>query len=79
MNKSDQTYFTIDQIKLCQKLISDEYNIINKLEQEIKERKKNIEKLQYTLIKNCNHNRVPDRSCTYDHTTYSCDICFQDL
>ena len=75
----DKIYFTKEQIDEHRKLISNEYIEIRNLESQIAQHKKQIEKYQTILLNNCNHNRVPDRTCIYDHTTYYCDICGQDL
>jgi len=74
----DKIYFTKEQIDVHRELITKEYQEIRKLEGQISQHKKRIEEIQLVLINNCNHNKVPDRSC-YDHTTYYCDICGQDL
>ena len=75
----DKIYFTKEEIETYKELISNEYIKIRKLEGEISQHKKRIEEIQTILINNCNHNRIPDRTCSYDHTTYYCDICGQDL
>lgn len=75
----NKVYFTKEQIEEYKKLITNEYIEIRKLESMISEHKKQIENYQSILLDNCNHNRVPDRTCIYDHTTYYCDICNQDL
>lgn len=75
----EKVYFTTEQIEKHKKLISLEYMEIRKLEEQILRRKKQIEEYQNILVVNCNHNRVADRACMYDKTTYHCDICNQDL
>jgi hypothetical protein len=75
----EKVYFTKEQIEEHKTLICLEYANIRKLEQQMLHHKKQIEKYQNMLIVNCNHNRVADRACMYDKTTYHCDICNQDL
>ncbi len=74
----DKIYFTIEQIQEKKQLIRNEYEQIRALENKIAHHKKQIEAIQQVLIDNCNHNKVQDRCC-YEHTTYHCDICDQDL
>lgn len=75
----EKIYFNKEQIDEHKKLMANEYLAIRQLESKISQHKKQIENYQNVLLDNCNHNRVPDRSCAYDHTTYYCDICGQDL
>ena len=75
----NKKYITKEQIEEYKNIISNEYIQIRLYEKEIKNHYKNIEKYQNILILKCNHNRVPDRSCSYDRTTFYCDICNQDL
>jgi hypothetical protein len=71
-------YFTNNKINYYIKLIDNEYLQIKLLKDKINECKDNINKYQIILVKNCNHNKVPDYDC-YDKTTYHCNICRQDL
>ncbi len=75
----EKVYFTNQQIQEYKKLIDDEYMKIKNLEKQIKHHKEQINKYENTLLNNCNHHKVPDRTCMYDKTTYYCDICSQDL
>ena len=75
----EKVYFTSEEIEEYKKLISLEYANIRKLEKQILQHKKQIDKYQNCLLINCHHNKIPDRSCMYDKTTYYCDICNQDL
>ena len=75
----EKVYFTKEQIEEHKALICLEYIEIRKLEEQILNHKKKLEKYKNMLLVNCNHNRVPDRACIYDKTTYHCDICNQDL
>lgn len=79
MDQPNKLYLDMDQIKSYLKLISVEYELINKLEQQINKHKQNIKKIQNILIQKCKHNKVIDNSCSYDRTTFCCDICYQDL
>ena len=74
----EKIYFNKEEIENYKKLIKNEYSQIRILEEQINLHRKNIEKFYRTLVNNCKHNKIPDRSC-YDHTTYYCDICNQDL
>lgn len=75
---NNNKYFTLDEIQFHKKLISKEYIEVKKLEAQIKNHNNNIESLKSILIANCAHVKVRDSMC-YDHTTYHCGVCDQDL
>ncbi len=70
---------TLEQITALKNEINSMYNVMYRLDDQIKNIKQIIEKKKEFLITYCKHNKEIDRNCYSEHTEYICSICGMDL